>query len=548
MTELRINPHGPLEAEVLIVGEYPGPDELWKGIPFQGAAGAELARMLHEAGIIMSECRTAYVYPWKSGGHPTLVAPTKPKGNAIGATEFLDGKYCTPKVLEGIRLLNEEIAQRKPKVIIALGEMALWALTGESTLTNWRGSHLEHKASGTRTIPTYSPQIIQRNWEWRMFAVRDLSRAHAYRKDPDAYNPQWDFLIRPSYEATMEILDNLLANAELGPMLLSLDIETICRHISCLGIAWSTTSAICIPFMDQGKHYWEEHEEVAIIQKLKTLLTHPNTFSVGQNFAGYDNQHFAKHWGFTPDLRFDTMIAQHTLYPGMAKSLDVLSSLYCHYHRYWKDELKDYNKMPEDIHQYWTYNCKDCVITFEVYEVLKGLLEKAGLVEQFNFLMRMATRNVFRAMLRGVRINATRRTEVAQELLKAIQEREILIHHIVGFPLNVGSPKQMKEFFYDDLGFPPIKNRKTKQPTCDSAALGTLAQKFPLVKPLTDLIEEKRSLGVFLSTFCLMPLDTDGRMRCSYNVAGTETFRLSSSENAFGSGGNLQNISKGEEE
>lgn len=204
--------------------------------------------------------------------------------------------------------------------------------------------------------------------------------------------------------------------------------------------------------------------------------------------------------------------------------------------------------MPEDIHQYWTYNCKDCVITFEVYEVLKGLLEKAGLVEQFNFLMRMATRNVFRAMLRGVRINATRRTEVAQELLKAIQEREILIHHIVGFPLNVGSPKQMKEFFYDDLGFPPIKNRKTKQPTCDAAALGVLAQKFPLVKPLTDLIEEKRSLGVFLSTFCLMPLDTDGRMRCSYNVAGTETFRLSSSENAFGNGGNLQNISKGEED
>lgn len=548
MTELKVNPSGPLESEVLIVGEYPGPDELWKGIPFQGSAGAELARMLHEAGIILSECRTAYVYPWKTPGHQSLIAPTKPKGNVIGATEFRDGKYCTPKVLEGIRLLDEEIAQHQPKVIVPLGEMALWAVTGESTLTNWRGSHLEHKPSGIRTIPTYAPHMIQRNWEWRMFAVRDLGRAQAYRVNPSAYNPQWDFLIRPSYEATMEILDNLLAKAELGPVPLALDIETICRHISCLGIAWSKHSALCIPFMDQGSHYWEEHEEVAIVQKLKGLFTHPNVYSIGQNFAGYDNQHFAKHWGFVPNLRFDTMLAQHTLFPGMAKSLDVLSSLYCHYHRYWKDELKDYNKMPEDIHQYWTYNCKDCVITFEVWEVLQAQLEKANLVEQFNFLMRMATRNVFRAMLRGVRINATRRTEVAQELLQAIQERESLIHYVVGFPLNVGSPKQMKEFFYDDLGFPPIKNRKTKQPTCDSAALGTLAQKFPLVKPLTDLIEEKRSLGVFLSTFCMMPLDTDGRMRCSYNVAGTETFRLSSSENAFGSGGNLQNVPKGEEE
>lgn len=546
MSELRINPSGPLEPDILIVGEYPGADELWKGIPFQGSAGAELARMLHEAGIIISECRTAYVYPWKTAGHQELLAPTKGKGTAIGATEFRDKKYCTPKVLEGIALLEEEIAQRKPKIIITLGEMALWALTGESTLTNWRGSHLEHQ--GIRLIPTFTPQIVQRNWEWRMFVVRDLSRAQAYRLKPEDYNPQWDFLVRPSYETTMQLLDTLSKEAEVGPLVLSLDIETICRHISCLGIAWSTSKALCIPFMDQGKHYWEAHEEIAIIQKLKALLTHPNALCVGQNFAGYDNQHFAKHWGFVPNLVFDTMLAQHTLFPGMAKSLDVLSSLYCHYHRYWKDELKDYNKMPEDIHQYWTYNCKDCVITFEVYEVLQTQLQKAGLVEQFQFLMRMATRNVFRAMLRGVRIDAKRRSEVAGELLKAIQERDSIIHHLVGFPLNVGSPKQMKEFFYDDLGFPPIKNRKTKQPTCDSNALGTLAQKFPLIKPLTDLIEEKRSLGVFLSTFCMMPLDTDGRMRCSYNVAGTETFRLSSSENAFGSGGNLQNVPKGEEE
>jgi DNA polymerase-1 len=41
------------------------------------------------------------------------------------------------------------------------------------------------------------------------------------------------------------------------------------------------------------------------------------------------------------------------------------------------------------------------------------------------------------------------------------------------------------------------------------------------------------------------PLDVDGRIRTSYNVAGTVTFRLSSSESAFGIGTNLQNISSG---
>lgn len=37
-------------------------------------------------------------------------------------------------------------------------------------------------------------------------------------------------------------------------------------------------------------------------------------------------------------------------------------------------------------------------------------------------------------------------------------------------------------------------------------------------------------------------MDTDGRMRTSYNVAGTETGRWSSSSNPFGSGTNLQNL------
>lgn len=711
MTERIIPPSGPLNAKVLIIGEYPGPDELWKGVPFQGSAGMELARMLHDAGIILSECRTMYAYPWPAPGGPkTLVESTRAKGAKINATLMRAGRWHTEKVSEGLALLEAEIERLHPTVVITLGELALWAVTGESGITNWRGSLLKHSATGITVIPTYTAQMIQRAWEWRMFAVRDLKRAKDYLDFPNAYTPQYQFQVRPSYSAVMLVLETFMRQAEAGTRVeLAADIETICRHISCLGLAWSTTEAVCIPFMDQGRHYWEEHEEIAIVQTLKLLLTHPNVKVIGQNFAGYDNQHFAKHWGFVPNLTFDTMLAQHTLYPGLDKALDVLSSLYCHYHRYWKDELKDYNKMPDDIHQYWTYNCltgdtpvldiygrwralqtiqvgddiltfeeiptssrgarklvhaevtktassvkeileiiftdgtslrgtpehrviskpggprkpgisiapdwcelqhlkpgdslphvpqwaqvetfdtgwqqlphkiikdirkagtevvyditttagtfltssgvahncKDCVITFEVKQVLEPLLQKANLVEQFLFLMEMAKRKVFNAMLRGVRIDLKRRQAVASELMLAIAEREALIHTVVGFPLNVGSPKQMIEFFYNDLKLPTIKNRKTKQPTCNDEALTQLAAKFPLVKPLTDLISEKRSLGVFLSTFCLMPLDTDNRMRCSYNVAGTETFRLSSSENAFGTGGNLQNIPKGEEE
>jgi DNA polymerase I-like protein with 3'-5' exonuclease and polymerase domains len=65
--------------------------------------------------------------------------------------------------------------------------------------------------------------------------------------------------------------------------------------------------------------------------------------------------------------------------------------------------------------------------------------------------------------------------------------------------------------------------------------------------PITRKISELRSLGVFNSTFVQAPLDTDGRIRTSFNICGTETYRFASSKNAFGTGLNCQNIPKGGE-
>jgi DNA polymerase I-like protein with 3'-5' exonuclease and polymerase domains len=61
------------------------------------------------------------------------------------------------------------------------------------------------------------------------------------------------------------------------------------------------------------------------------------------------------------------------------------------------------------------------------------------------------------------------------------------------------------------------------------------------------VIEIKRSIGVYDATFLEMESDPDGRVRSSYKLTGTDTFRLASSENAFGRGGNLQNIPSGKE-
>lgn len=550
----RIGGHGPTSARIMVVVEAASADDIWKGYPLAGTTGDFFNKLLHEAGILRSECYVTAVLKSRPKGDDVnaLYTQTKSKAQKLGLGTVIHDTWVDSSLPVQIEALHTEVGMVRPTVIIALGDLAMFALTGVfGSVDTWRGSHLELSPSlgfPCTVIPTYPPASLYKQWHVKGFCVRDLQRAKDVALRPDLYTaPAYRFTIRPTFAQVKTTLISLLGEVSSGnPLPLSVDIETIARRVSCIGFAWNVREALCIPFMTLDGHYWTEEEEIEICFLMKELLTHPLTQVIGQNF-NYDNQYFARYLGYLPNQTFDTMIAQHVLFPGIPKALDFLSSMYCHWHRYWKDEINDYTRLPENMDQYWTYNCKDVCVTFEVAMVLENLLDHVGRRDQYEFMATTA-KSALRSMLRGMRIDQKSRSVVAGELMQAISEYDALIHDIVGFPLNVGSHKQMQEYFYSDLKLPVQIDRKTKRPTLNAKALVSLAEKEPLLRPLIDLIEKKRSLGVFLSTFCLMPLDTDGRMRCSFNVCGTETMRFSSSENAFGSGGNLQNIPKGDKE
>lgn len=199
----------------------------------------------------------------------------------------------------------------------------------------------------------------------------------------------------------------------------------------------------------------------------------------------------------------------------------------------------------------WQYNCLDCVRTRECGETSLNNLKMMGLDKQDAFQQKMFW-PVLHAMIRGVKVDKTRRAAFAMELMEEMSTREEWFKDILGHTLNPRSHPQMTKLFYTDLNQRPIYGKaKPGQPkglTCDDEALHLLGLREPLLKPLLNKIAEYRSIGVFLSTFVMAPLDIDERARCSYNLCGTETLRLSSSENAFGSGSNMANIPQGGEE
>lgn len=199
----------------------------------------------------------------------------------------------------------------------------------------------------------------------------------------------------------------------------------------------------------------------------------------------------------------------------------------------------------------WQYNCRDVVYTRECGEIEMENLKLLGLEAVDAFQQKMF-HPVLHAMIRGVRIDEKKRGELALQLMEEMEGIEAWFKKILGHPLNPRSNPQMTKLFYDDFQQPPIKRKgKNGVPgglTLDDAALRKIAYREPLLRPLLRQISRYRTLGVLLSTFVNAQLDWDGRMRCSYNICGTETFRLASSENAFGSGTNLQNVPKGGEE
>ena len=331
---------GPVPARVMIVGEAYGAEEELRGEPFLGASGQELNRMLTEAGLARAQCFTTNVVNARPPKNDLSAWIAGTKKEITPAHIPVRDKWVLPIVDAGIHSLEREIALVKPNIIIALGNTALWALTGEWGIMKWRGSILFH-SSGTKVIPTYHPAAVLRQWEWRAIAVNDLRRAERHSHEWEDHPPEKFYEIAPSYDTAYQRLDWLIEKVSLGEIeWIDFDLETRAGHIDCAGFSWSKSEAICIPFMSRRSPvgYWEDPAmEGIIVWMIYRLLTHPKVKVRGQNLL-YDCQYTYRHWHFVPRVAQDTMLSHHSMFPGTKKSLDYLASMYCERYTQWKPD------------------------------------------------------------------------------------------------------------------------------------------------------------------------------------------------------------------
>jgi uracil-DNA glycosylase family 4 len=574
---------GPRDARIVIVGEAWGRDEDAAKAPFVGASGMELTTMLQDAGIDRRDCLL------------TNVVAARPPNNELwrwfdGQTE-VRGLCPNSFVVSELQRLYNQIVAHPRALVIATGNYALWAMSdlcgnfpvpqsdgvrAPNGIMSWRGSMIYTKefVHGTLfdpvpLLPIIHPAAILRDWSQRYITVHDL-RARV----PMALAGNWQasappiLLAPPTFNECVARLDHWLRVLDKGSLRLASDIETYRGLITCIGFADSANFAMTIPFVrrvDQPTHlldsWWTPKQEALILLRLRKLFRHPNLDLEGQNFI-YDAQYIAHHWGVMPDANFDTMYAWHVCFPGTPKALDYLSSLFCRYHRYWKDDHKEWDLSDGDPGTLFRYNAEDCVRTYECATHIRKLVAQYGLVDQWEW-MRRKRDLALSMMTRGVAIDQKLRDRIGYELMEKYNELASELLRIIpqawaGEPgksaktkepvLWFSSHKQLKWIFGEFLGIPIPVHRKNRTESLGKEALNELREKYPVWRPLFDLLSDLRSVGVFITHFVRAPLDPDRRMRCSFNPAGTETFRWSSSKNAFGRGANLQNLPKGDED
>lgn len=196
------------------------------------------------------------------------------------------------------------------------------------------------------------------------------------------------------------------------------------------------------------------------------------------------------------------------------------------------------------------YNSLDCCVTHEIFERLDaehglGPNSPGMLVYDFERSMQGPALDM---MLRGFRIDPVGKSRAIHDLVKienGLQETlNRLARAVWGQDLNPRSSDQVQAFFYGAMKLPEVwlNFKGVSRITVNREALEKLYQYY-LARPFINLIfgirDTSKKLGVLRSG-----VSSDGRMRCTYNVCGTETGRWASSKNVFGGGTNLQNITE----
>jgi DNA polymerase I-like protein with 3'-5' exonuclease and polymerase domains len=195
----------------------------------------------------------------------------------------------------------------------------------------------------------------------------------------------------------------------------------------------------------------------------------------------------------------------------------------------------------------WLYNGLDCCITHQLAEVLVPEAKKKAPLA-YNFEMAMLP-VVMSMMQRGLRVDEDAVHELMHDLFAKRQKYMGFLDEcseaVWDRKVNPQSDAQLKELLYDVLGIEPVKKREGPRwkITTNREALEKIEAGSAKGRPFAALVLAIRDIDKQTQVLNA-DRDNDGRIRTSFNIGGTETWRFSSSQSPIYSGINFQNVTE----
>jgi DNA polymerase-1 len=277
------------------------------------------------------------------------------------------------------------------------------------------------------------------------------------------------------------------------------------------------------------------------LELLKPLLEDASVLKIGQNIK-FDLQVMAR-YGIAVAPIDDTMVLSYVLEGGLhGHEMDELALLHLNHTTIKYPEVAGSGKSRVSfdlvpMEQALRYAAEDADITLRLHRVLKPKLLAERLVSVYEMLERPLISVLAEMEQHGIIVDAGRLRQLSAEFADKLEALEAEIYRIAGRRFNIGSPKQLGEVMFDELGLGAGKKGKTGAYGTGADVLETLAAEG---HALPQQVLDWRQLAKLKTTYAdalIGQIDArTGRVHTTFQQAVASTGRLSSADP------NLQNI------
>ena len=274
---------------------------------------------------------------------------------------------------------------------------------------------------------------------------------------------------------------------------------------------------------------------------LKPMLEDPSVLKIAQNMK-YDLK-VLQRYGITVAPFDDTLLLSYAQAAGLGShGMDALSARHLGHEPISIKTLLGSGKSQitfdkVEIDKAAPYAAEDADVTLRLWKILKPGLVRESVTTVYETMERPLVPVLAQMERTGVLVDRDHLSRLSNQFSQKMAQLEDEIHELAGSKFNVGSPKQLGEILFDQMGLEGGKKGKTGAYATGADILETLAaQGHDMPARVLDWRQLSKLKGTYTDALQGHINAETGRVHTSYSIAGASTGRLASTDP------NLQNI------